>query len=708
MAQYNNMEADKMLDVYIYDYLVKRKYSNSAKTFQTEAHIPAKTSAIDAPGGFLFEWWSIFWDVFIARYRPGSKSEEQLQQQKLQQTSQQQQWLEQMQLQLILQKHIEQQKQQQQRDEIQVQSSAANSNITRQNLGSTNALAKKIMSPHRILQPRCSQNIGQPSDAAHVALLRSAGSGGQLPQQFPYDGTPSNLSYFQAMNDQMQQTWTSQSSITPATYLRVPSSDGSLDKVTESDQTANNFPLEGWPLSVFQQQILKNNQCHKEHIQPMPHFQQFKQPNYQDQQPDKMDAVGGNADCAAISNTSRDYSQATENQVLRKRKQPISSMDPPNSSGTGTTSRSKRSSSMLSINKIGHHGDSSSSDAHIFHRGSFGPQTSGANQLADSDNNGSLADNVDSFFSSSNPGKENTTGEGLEGSQDITFSEVGIIHANLVNHCDFSSDGKLIATSGNDEKIMIWSVETREEKCTIEEHSDVITDIRFSPRLPRIATSSLDKTVKIWNVNNPGYPLRSFVGHSAPVMSLDFHPKTEDLVCSCDDATAIRYWSIKSGGCTGLSKADATQVRFQPVHGRFLAAAVRNGVSIIDVETAQANGYPLKGHATNVISVCWNSSGEYLASLSEDVIRVWKIGSGEVQDCIHELSTSSKKFQCCVFHPCYPSSLVIGFNQSLELWHMAENKMITLLEQPINALAVSPRSGYVASASDENLIKLWK
>lgn len=49
---------------------------------------------------------------------------------------------------------------------------------------------------------------------------------------------------------------------------------------------------------------------------------------------------------------------------------------------------------------------------------------------------------------------------------------------------------------------MIWSVETREEKCTIEEHSDVITDIRFSPRLPRIATSSLDKTVKIWNVNN--------------------------------------------------------------------------------------------------------------------------------------------------------------------------------------------------------------
>lgn len=24
-------------------------------------------TAIDAPGGFLFEWWSVFWDIFIAR-----------------------------------------------------------------------------------------------------------------------------------------------------------------------------------------------------------------------------------------------------------------------------------------------------------------------------------------------------------------------------------------------------------------------------------------------------------------------------------------------------------------------------------------------------------------------------------------------------------------------------------------------------------------
>ncbi|KAG6783178.1 hypothetical protein POTOM_012621 [Populus tomentosa] len=90
MAQ-SNWEADKMLDVYIYDYLVKKKLHATAKSFMTEGkvapdpvgnvrnptftllfeeHILTGTfecAAIDAPGGFLFEWWSVFWDIFIAR-----------------------------------------------------------------------------------------------------------------------------------------------------------------------------------------------------------------------------------------------------------------------------------------------------------------------------------------------------------------------------------------------------------------------------------------------------------------------------------------------------------------------------------------------------------------------------------------------------------------------------------------------------------------
>lgn len=90
------------LDVYIHDYLVKRDLKATAQAFQAEGKVSSDPvgniivqwirlhspilnycfwgyvimncifvfvamAAIDAPGGFLFEWWSVFWDIFIAR-----------------------------------------------------------------------------------------------------------------------------------------------------------------------------------------------------------------------------------------------------------------------------------------------------------------------------------------------------------------------------------------------------------------------------------------------------------------------------------------------------------------------------------------------------------------------------------------------------------------------------------------------------------------
>ena len=52
----------------------------------------------------------------------------------------------------------------------------------------------------------------------------------------------------------------------------------------------------------------------------------------------------------------------------------------------------------------------------------------------------------------------------------------------------------------------------------------------------------------------PGYSLRTFTGHSASVMSLDFHPNKEDLICSCDGDGEIRYWSINNGSCARVFK----------------------------------------------------------------------------------------------------------------------------------------------------------
>ena len=67
--------------------------------------------------------------------------------------------------------------------------------------------------------------------------------------------------------------------------------------------------------------------------------------------------------------------------------------------------------------------------------------------------------------------------------------------------------------------------------------------------------------------------------------------------------------------------------------------------------------FTFQGHSSEVHSVCWDTNGDYLASVSRDSVRVWSIASGE---CIHELSSSGNMFNSCVFHPSYSSLLVLG------------------------------------------------
>ncbi|KAB1213695.1 Transcriptional corepressor LEUNIG [Morella rubra] len=266
--------------------------------------------------------------------------------------------------------------------------------------------------------------------------------------------------------------------------------------------------------------------------------------------------------------------------------------------------------------------------------------------------------------------KRNSADHAAETSKGFSFTEVGSIRKSnsKVVCCHFSSDGKLLASAGHDKKVFLWNMETLQTESTPEEHTMIITDVRFRPNSTQLATSSFDTTVRLWDAAKPSYCLQAYTGHNSHVMSLDFHPKKNDLFCSCDANSEIRFWNINQYSPSRVSKASfgtylvilypggSTQVRFQPRIGQLLAAAADNVVSIFDVETDRQT-HSLQGHSTEVHWLCWDTTGDYLASVSKESVRVWSLASGE---CIHELSSSGNMFHCCVFHPSYSTLLVIG------------------------------------------------
>ncbi|KAG0474652.1 hypothetical protein HPP92_014338 [Vanilla planifolia] len=111
----------------------------------------------------------------------------------------------------------------------------------------------------------------------------------------------------------------------------------------------------------------------------------------------------------------------------------------------------------------------------------------------------------------------------------------------------------------------------------------------------------------------------------------------------------------------------------------------------------------LQGHSKEIHGICWDTKGEYLASVSQDCVKVWSLTSGE---CVNEHSSNGNKFHSCVFHPSYPNLLIIGGYQSLELWNMVEKQTVTVQahEGLIPALAQS-FTGMVASASHDTSVK---
>lgn len=109
----------QLLNTYIYDFLVKNKLPQTAKTFVNEADIssqeensgnsntsptspgflqyqkdnnlPIVKVTMDAPQSFLFEWWQVFWDVFQAKNNNKQSSQVAMQYYQLQLMKQRQQ-----------------------------------------------------------------------------------------------------------------------------------------------------------------------------------------------------------------------------------------------------------------------------------------------------------------------------------------------------------------------------------------------------------------------------------------------------------------------------------------------------------------------------------------------------------------------------------------------------------------------------------------
>jgi WD40 repeat protein/serine/threonine protein kinase len=107
----------------------------------------------------------------------------------------------------------------------------------------------------------------------------------------------------------------------------------------------------------------------------------------------------------------------------------------------------------------------------------------------------------------------------------------------------YSSDSKRIAT-GDDQLVKVWDAESGQQLFNLQDHTDRVQGIAFSPDGKWLASASFDQTVKLWDLTT-GTLIRTLKGHSFFVHSVAFTPDGKRLASASRDGT-VRIWDPAS------------------------------------------------------------------------------------------------------------------------------------------------------------------
>jgi WD40 repeat protein/serine/threonine protein kinase len=144
-------------------------------------------------------------------------------------------------------------------------------------------------------------------------------------------------------------------------------------------------------------------------------------------------------------------------------------------------------------------------------------------------------------------GEENTDAKAAAGHLVKTLRG----HASWVRSAVFSPDGHSVLSGGHDAEAKLWSIAGYEEVRVFQErvlqgHVDAVLSAAFSKSGHRVVTASRDRTAKTWDFET-GKPLVTFEeGHDYLTSTALFFPNGRQLLTAAADNT-VRIWDLTVG-----------------------------------------------------------------------------------------------------------------------------------------------------------------
>jgi WD40 repeat protein len=334
-------------------------------------------------------------------------------------------------------------------------------------------------------------------------------------------------------------------------------------------------------------------------------------------------------------------------------------------------------------------------------------------------------------------------------------------HGDWVQGVAWSRDGRWLGSAGYDKTARVWDAKTGQEVHKFS-HPDRLNAVAFSPDSNRLACACWDRTVVVWDLESDKKVL-TLRGHGHAITGVRFSPNGRTIASASHDRT-VRVWDAVIGAqvfALPEFPLSVNDVAFSP-DGLLLASAsgerderangdVRGDLRIWDAKTGQQKR-SLRGHRSDVVSVCFQPGGTLLASAGSDrTVRLWNTKTGQevLARALSSLprrmafspdgltlaiacwdqtvklvdATTGERFSTLVGHTAFVNGLAFspdgkqlvsgGADRLLKVWNLAlAEESVTLVHKRFSlnvvaAVAFSPDSRHLAAADNSGQIKLW-
>jgi len=213
---------------------------------------------------------------------------------------------------------------------------------------------------------------------------------------------------------------------------------------------------------------------------------------------------------------------------------------------------------------------------------------------------------------------------------------------------DITPDGKTLATSSYDKRILLWDLAKGTRFKELKDHTDSVYAVAFSPDGTLLASCGADRTVKVWDWRK-GTKLVTLSDANAELYDVVFIPDGKQILATGVDRS-IRIWA-------------ATDKEFPLIRSVF-------------------------AHDGAVIRLAVSSGGKLLATSSEDrSIKLWDLNS---MDAKATLTSQADWVQALAFSPDGRRLAVGRYDGSVELLDPATGKSIQTLRESPRQAAVAP------------------